>query len=118
MCLNTVTRLLEDLLPAYQSIKRHSGFEEYFIPDHDHPSYYWNAHTYTYLGHSLLVIFTNDTCVKSSMSPQSHKVVNTHTYEISRWKSLSRLLYSRDPHIGGLNCDVQYDLAAMEFKNV
>ena len=27
MCLNAVTRLLEDLLPTYQSIKRHSEFE-------------------------------------------------------------------------------------------
>ena len=26
MCLNEVTRLLEDLLPDYQSIKRHSEF--------------------------------------------------------------------------------------------
>ena len=32
MCRNAVTRLLEDLLPVYQSIKRHSEFEEYFFP--------------------------------------------------------------------------------------
>ena len=43
MCLNAVTRLREDLLPVYQSIKRHSEFAEYFIPDRDHPSYYWNV---------------------------------------------------------------------------
>ena len=51
MCFNAVTRLLEDLLPDYQSIKRHSGFEEYFIPYFDHPSYSWNVQIYTYLGH-------------------------------------------------------------------
>ena len=39
MCLNEVTRLLEDLLPSYKSIKIHSEFEEYFAPDRDHPSY-------------------------------------------------------------------------------
>ena len=43
MCLNAVTRLREDLLPDYQSIKTHSEFEEYFVPDRDHPSYSWNV---------------------------------------------------------------------------
>ena len=62
--LNTVTRLREDLLPAYQPTKRHSEFEEYFISYRDHPSYYWNAQTYNSIGHSLLVALTNDTCVK------------------------------------------------------
>ena len=37
MCLNVVTRLREYLLPGYQSIKIQSQFEEYFIPDFDHP---------------------------------------------------------------------------------
>ena len=53
MCLNAVTRLREDLLPDYQSIKRHSKFEEYFIPDCYHPSYSYNFQIYTSLGHSL-----------------------------------------------------------------
>ena len=39
MCLNAVTRLREYLLTDYQSIKRHSDFEEYFVSDQDHPSY-------------------------------------------------------------------------------
>ena len=39
MCTNVVTRHREDLLPDYQSIKRHSEFEKYFIPDFYHPSY-------------------------------------------------------------------------------
>ena len=43
MCLNEVTRLQEDLITAYQYIKRHSDFEEYFITDRDQPSYYWNV---------------------------------------------------------------------------
>ena len=38
MCFNAVTRLREDLLSDYQSIKRHSYFEEYFVPDFNHPS--------------------------------------------------------------------------------
>ena len=45
MCLNVVTRLREDLLPTYNIIKRHSEFKEYFVPDRDPPSYFWNAHT-------------------------------------------------------------------------
>ena len=36
MGINAVTRLREYLLPAYHSIKIHSDFEEYFIPDRDH----------------------------------------------------------------------------------
>ena len=50
MCLNAMTRLQEDLVPAYQFIKMHSDFEEYFIPDSDQCSYYWNAQTYTSFG--------------------------------------------------------------------
>ena len=83
MCLNAVTRLQEDLLPAYNSIKRHSEFEEYFVPDRDDPSYSCNAHIYTSPGYSLLVAFTNETCLKSSMEPQVYKFVNTYAHEIS-----------------------------------
>ena len=45
ICTYAVTRIQEDLLSGYQSIKMHSYFEEYFIPDHSHPLYYWNAQT-------------------------------------------------------------------------
>ena len=117
MYLNVVIRLLEDLLTAYHSIKRHSEFEEYFIPDHDHPSYYWNDHTYTYLGYLLLVAFTNDTCVKYFMTPQAYKVVNIHTYKILGWTILSRIIHSQHPHIGGMNDDVQYELGTMALNN-
>ena len=51
MCLNAVTRLREDLLPGYQSIKINSQFAEHFIPDRDHPYYSWNVQIYTSLGH-------------------------------------------------------------------
>ena len=51
MCLNAVTRLREDLLPDYHSIKRHYQFEEYFIPDRNHPSYSCSLQIYTSLGH-------------------------------------------------------------------
>ena len=117
MSLNAVTRLREDLLPDYQSIKRHSEFEEYFVPDRDHPSYSWNVHIYTSLGHSLLVAMTNDTYVKSSMAPQDYKVVSTHAHEISGWTILSRLLHSRAPNLGGMNGDVQYNLATLALNN-
>ena len=51
------------------------------------------------------------------MSPQSYKVVSTHNHEISVWEILSRLIYSRDPHTGGMNGDVKSDTAPPEFKN-
>ena len=117
MCLNAVTRLLENLLPGYQSIKRHSEFEEYFILDRDHPSYSWNFQIYTSLGHSLLVEMTHDACVKSSMETQAYKVVINHAHEISVWTILSRLLHSRSPHLGGVNGGVQSNIAALAFKN-
>ena len=60
---------------------------------------------------------TNDTCVKSSMSPQAYKVVIPHAYEIPGWKILSRLLHSRAPNIGGMNGDVKSDLNNLTFKN-
>ena len=41
MCLDVVNRPREDILTAYQSIKRHSDSDEYFFPDHDHHSYYF-----------------------------------------------------------------------------
>ena len=94
MYLNEVTRLRYYLIPCYQSIKRHSQFEEYFIPDLDHPYYYWNVQIYTSLVHSLLVKITNDTCVKSSMAPQAYKFVSTHAHEVSGWTILYRLLHS------------------------
>ena len=117
MCLNAVTRLLEYLLTASQSINRYSEFEEYLIPDFNHPYYYWNVHIYTSLGHSLLVSMTNGTYVKFSMAPQAYKVFSTHTHEISRWKTISRLLNSWAPHLRGMNGDVQSDLATLVFKN-
>ena len=117
MCLNAVTILREDLLPDHQSIKRHSEFEEYFFPDRNHPSYSWNVQIYTSLGHSLFVAMTNDTCVKPSMTPQSYKVVRNYAHEISGWNILSIILYSREPHLVGMNGDVQSDLSTLAFKN-
>ena len=49
-CFNKVTIIHEYLLPFYKFIKRHSEFEEYFVPDCDHPSYSCNEYTYTSLG--------------------------------------------------------------------
>ena len=115
--LNTVTRLLEDLLTSYHSIKSHPEFSEYFIPYRDHLSYYWNVQIYTSLVHSVLVAMTNDTCVKYFMAPQSYNFFSTHSHEISGWKILSRLLHLHSPHIGGMNGDVQYYLATLDFKN-
>ena len=83
MCLNAVNRLLEDFLLGYKSIKRHSEIEEYFVPYCENPSYYWNDQTYNYLGHSLFVAMTNETCVKYYIAPQAYKVVNNNAHEIS-----------------------------------
>ena len=113
MCIDTVTRPLEDPLPAYQPIKRHSDFEEYLVPDSDNPSYYWNTHTYNYLVHSLLVVSTNDTCVKYFMELQACKVVKTHAHEISGWTILSRLLHACPTNIIGMNGYVQSVLSTL-----
>ena len=116
--LNAVTRLRVDLLPDYLSIKRNSEFKEYFVPDRNHISYSWNLQVYTSLGHSLLVEMTYYTCVKSSMTPQAYKIVNTHAHEISGWTILYRLLHSCAPNLGGMNGDVQSDLATLAFRSV
>ena len=117
MCLNSVTRLQENLLPDYHSIKRHSDFEEQLVPYCDHNYYYWNAHTYTYLGHSLLVALNNDTYLKSSIALQAYKVFNTHDHEISGWTIISILLHAHIPHLGGMNGDVQSDLSNLSLNN-
>ena len=51
------------------------------------------------------------------MATQFYKVVSTHAHEISGWKILSILIYSRAPNPGGMNCGVQSDLSTLEFKN-
>ena len=60
---------------------------------------------------------TDETRVKSSMAPQAYKVVSTHSHDISVWTILSRLLHSRDPHLGGINGDDQSDLATLAVNN-
>ena len=117
MYLNAVTRLKVDLVPDYLSIKRSTEFKECFVPDLNHISYTWNLQVYDSLGHSLLVAMTNYTCVKYSMAPQAYKIVSTHAHETSGWIILSRLLHSCAPHIGGMNGDVQSDLATLAFRN-
>ena len=97
ICLNRVNGLWEDIITDYHSIKIYYDFEEYFVPDCNQPSYYWNSHTYNYLGHSPLVVLDNGTYVKSSMEPQVYKLVNIHAHEIPVWKILSRLIHSRSP---------------------
>ena len=107
MCLNAVNRILEDLLPDYHYIKRHSDFEEEFILDRDHLSYSCNAHTYTSLGHSILVSTANYAYAKYSMTPQAYKVINTHAHEISGRTIILRLIHFRNPRLGGMNGEVQ-----------
>ena len=51
------------------------------------------------------------------MAPQAYKVVRTQDNEISGWTIPSRLIHSRDPHLGGMNGDVQSDLSTLAFKN-
>ena len=116
MCINAMDSLWEDLLPAYQSIKRYSEFEEYCVSYHDHPYYYWNSWTYTSMVKSLLSTLTNDKCLKASTDPQSYKVVNIHSNEISGSKILNRLLHSHSPNIGGMSCDVLSDLSTLALR--
>ena len=117
MCPNEATRLKEDPLPDQQSTKRHSEFQEYFVPDHDHLSYSWNSQTYNSLGHSLLAELTNYTRVKYSVTPQDYKVVNNHAHEVSGCKIISILLHLQSPHLRGINDDVKSDLSTPSFKN-
>ena len=51
------------------------------------------------------------------MAPQAYNFVIAHAHEISGWKFLSRIIHSRAPNIGGVNGDVQSDLATLAFKN-
>ena len=51
------------------------------------------------------------------MAPQSYKFVNTHAHEISGWKIISIIPYSRDPLLGGISGDVQSDISNLAFKN-
>ena len=51
------------------------------------------------------------------MVPQSYKVVNTHSHEISGRNILSRLLHARTPHLGGNNSGFRSDLAALPLNN-
>ena len=61
---------------------------------------------------------THDTCIKFSMATQAYKVIRTHAHEISGWKKiLSIILHSHAPNIGGMNGDIQSDLATLELKN-
>ena len=117
MSLNAVTRLKVELLPDYLSVKINYEFKECFVPDRNHTSYSYNIQVYNSLGHSLLVAMTNNTCVKSSMSPQAYKIVSTRAHEISGWNILSRLLHSSAPHLVGINSDVQSDPATLSFRN-
>ena len=60
---------------------------------------------------------TTDTSVKPPMTPQAYEVVSTHAHDISGWTILSRLLHSLASHLGGMNDDIQSDLATLAFKN-
>ena len=51
------------------------------------------------------------------MATQAYKVFSTCANDIPGWTILSRLLHSRAPHLGGINGDVQSDLATLAFKN-
>ena len=117
MCLNTFSRLQEDPLPAYHSIKIRSEFQEYFISDRSQPSYSGNSYIYNYLGNLMLAELTNYTCVKSSMANQAYKVVKTHAQEISVWTIIYIIIHVRAPILGRINCGIQYELSNLAFNN-
>ena len=117
MSLDAVTRLREQLIPDFFSIKKNDDFKEYIVPDPNHSSYTWNLQVYNFLGQSLLVAMTNDICLKTSVAPQAYKIVSTRAHENSGWIILSRILNSRAPHLGGMNGDIQSGLATLAFRN-
>ena len=51
------------------------------------------------------------------MAPQSYKVVKNHAHEISAWKIIARNIHLRAPNLGGINGDVQSDLANLALNN-
>ena len=65
----------------------------------------------------MLVVMTNDTCVKYSMSPHAYKVVSIHAHKILVWNILSILICLHAPHIVGMNGYVQSELSTLAFKN-
>ena len=85
MCFNDLNRTQEYLVTDNQSTKIHPQFQEYFVPYISQPYYDWNTHTYNSLVHSLLMALKIYTYLKFSFSPQSYKVVTTHT-KISGYK--------------------------------
>ena len=65
----------------------------------------------------MLVAMDNDTQVKLSMAPQAYNIFRINDHELSGWTILSRLLHSRAPNLGGMNGDVDSDLATLELNN-
>ena len=51
------------------------------------------------------------------MAPKAYKVFRTHAHEISGWTIRSRIIHSREPHLGEMNVDVQSDLSNLDFNN-
>ena len=51
------------------------------------------------------------------MSHKAYKVAITHAHYISGWKIIYRLIHSNGPHIGGMDGDVQSDLATLALNN-
>ena len=112
-----VTKLRVHLLPNFLDIKQNNEFKEYMFPPPNHVAFKWNSQVYNSIRHSLLVALTNGTSIKSSMAPQAYEIFSTHAHENSGWIILSRLLNSRDPHLEGMNGDIQSDLATLAFRN-
>ena len=114
--LNTITRLQSDIFPAYQKIKQHYYFYEHCVSDRSYPSYYCNICAYNYLSYSIFVSLTNENFIKYPMAPQAYKIFITHANEIVRWTIISIIIYDRDPHLGGMNGDVQSNFSTLSFK--
>ena len=102
--------------PAYQEIKQHYYFYEQCVPDRSHPSYYCNNFTYNSLSYSIFVSLTNENFIKYPMAPQAYNIVITHANNILRCTILSIIIYDRDPHLGGMNGDVQSNFSTLSFK--
>ena len=64
-----------------------------------------------------MVALSNCTSVKSYMTPQAYKFINTYANEISEWTVLPRILYAHYPNLVVMNGDVQSDLSHLAFTN-
>ena len=48
------------------------------------------------------------------MVPLACKVVSTYSHDVSVWTIIYRLLHVIEPHLGGINDDIQHELDTLK----